>query len=196
MGRAVAPELAQKAVAYVNSDVGVSGRDFEGNSTGSFASLLVDVSKSLRDPSGRTLYESWRLTRAANRAVPRTTDDVADFDLTDTHIGSGSDYAALLDRAGVPVIDVSFTGPYGVYHSAYDNFYWMSHFGDPGFRYHAALAQLLGVLVMRIANADMLPYDFAAMVPTSVGTWRSWARQPICRNCNWLGCATRSMSSS
>jgi len=155
-----APELAQKAVAYVNSDVGVSGRAFEGNSTGSFAALLVDVSKSLRDPSGRTLYESWRLTRATNPAVARTTAGVADFDLTDTHIGSGSDYAALLDRAGVPVIDVSFTGPYGVYHSAYDNFYWMSHFGDPGFRYHAALAQLLGVLVLRIANADVLPYDF------------------------------------
>ena len=62
----------------------------------------------------------------------------------------------------MPVIDLTFDGPYGVYHSAYDDFYWMSHFGDPQFRYHALMAQLWGVLVMRLANADFLPYDFGS----------------------------------
>ena len=63
---------------------------------------------------------------------------------------------------GVPIIDLTFDGPYGVYHSAYDNFYWMNHFGDPGYRYQTLMAQLWGVLVLRLANADLLPFDFSS----------------------------------
>lgn len=81
---------------------------------------------------------------------------------TETRIGSGSDYAALLDHAGVPVIDVGFGGPYRVYHSAYDDFYRMDHFGVPGFRYHAVIAQILGLLAVRSSNADFVPYDFSS----------------------------------
>ena len=55
---------------------------------------------------------------------------------------------------------LTFTGPYGVYHSMYDDFFWMNHFGDPGYRYHTLMAQLWGVLALRLANAEMLPYDF------------------------------------
>ena len=157
-----AHELGQKAVAYVNVDIGVSGPNFEGGSIGSLAPLLVDASKSLQDPSGKSLYEAWQANRAKDPKLHLEDETVADFDLVDTRIGSGSDYAALLDHAGVPVIDVSYVGPYGVYHSAYDNFYWMDHFGDPGFKHHAVMAQLLGVLVLRLANADVLPYDFAS----------------------------------
>lgn len=156
-----AHELGQKAVAYVNVDIGVSGPDFEGNSVGSLAPLVVEVSKSLRVPSGQSLYDAWKISRAAD-LKSRQEDAVSDFNLVETRIGSGSDYAALLDHAGVPVIDVSFTGPYGVYHSAYDNYYWMSHFGDPGFRYHAVMAQVLGVLALRLSNADFLPFDFGS----------------------------------
>jgi N-acetylated-alpha-linked acidic dipeptidase len=157
-----AHELGQKAVAYVNVDIGVSGPNFEGSSVGSLAPLLVDASKSLQDPSGKSLYEAWQSNRAKDPKVHLEDDTVADFDLVDTRIGSGSDYAALLDHAGVPVIDVSYLGPYGVYHSAYDNYYWMNQFGDPGYHYHAAMAQLLGVLVLRLSNADLLPFDFAS----------------------------------
>jgi N-acetylated-alpha-linked acidic dipeptidase len=57
---------------------------------------------------------------------------------------------------------LQFNGPYGVYHSVYDNHFWMSRFGDPGFRYHALMSQLWGVLALRLANADVLPHDFAA----------------------------------
>jgi len=57
---------------------------------------------------------------------------------------------------------LDFDGPYGVYHSMYDDFYWMNHFGDPGFRYHTLMSQLWGVLALRLANADFLPFDFAA----------------------------------
>ncbi len=157
-----AHELGQKAVAYLNVDIGVSGPDFQGNSVGSLAPLLVDASKSLPDPSGKSLYEAWQTARAKDLKSRKENDTVTDFNLVETRIGSGSDYAALLDHAGVPVLDVSFTGPYGVYHSAYDNYFWMNHFGDPGYRYHTVMAQVLGVLALRLSNADFLPFDFGS----------------------------------
>jgi N-acetylated-alpha-linked acidic dipeptidase len=77
-------------------------------------------------------------------------------------IGSGSDHTVFLNHLGVPTVNLSFDGPYGVYHSVYDGFYWMNHFGDPGYRYHVLLAQIWGTLALRLANADLLPFDFAA----------------------------------
>ena len=65
-----------------------------------------------------------------------------------------------LNFLGIPTLGLTFTGPYGVYHSMYDDFFWMNHFGDPGYRYHALMAQLWGVLALRLANAEILPYDF------------------------------------
>ena len=59
-------------------------------------------------------------------------------------------------------MDFTFDGPYGVYHSAYDSHAWMSRFGDPDFAYHAAMARLWGVMALRLANADVLPFDYAA----------------------------------
>ena len=157
-----AHELAQKAVAYLNVDIGVNGPDFEASSVGSLAPLVVEASRSLSDPSGSSLYEAWRAARAKDAEIVKSGGAVTDFNLVDTRIGSGSDYAALLDHAGVPVIDVSYSGPYGVYHSAYDDFYWMEHIGDPGFRHHESMARILGVLALRLANADVLPYDFGS----------------------------------
>ena len=81
--------------------------------------------------------------------------------MVDVRIGSGSDHTVFLNHDGVPVVGLQFDGPYGVYHSMYDNFYWMNHFGDPGYRYHALMSQLWGVLAMRLANSEVVPYDFA-----------------------------------
>ena len=77
-------------------------------------------------------------------------------------LGSGSDYTVFLNFLGVPVADLSFRGPYGVYHSIYDNPTWVARFGDPGFRYHAALVRIWGLLVLRLADADVLPLDYEA----------------------------------
>ena len=57
-------------------------------------------------------------------------------------------------------MELGFDGDYGVYHSMYDDFYWMNHFGDPGYRYHTLTSQLWGVLALRLANANLLPFDF------------------------------------
>jgi N-acetylated-alpha-linked acidic dipeptidase len=64
-----------------------------------------------------------------------------------------------LNFLGIPVADLSFDGPYGVYHSVYDNHNWVSRIGDPGFRYHAALVSLWGLITLRLANGDTLPID-------------------------------------
>jgi N-acetylated-alpha-linked acidic dipeptidase len=80
--------------------------------------------------------------------------------MVDTRIGSGSDHTVFLNFLGRPTIGLTFDGPYGVYHSMYDNFYWMNNFGDPGYRYHAFMSVVWGVLALRLANADVLPFDF------------------------------------
>jgi Transferrin receptor-like dimerisation domain. len=87
---------------------------------------------------------------------------VVDESLADTRIGSGSDHTVFLNFIGMPVIGLQFDGDYGVYHSAYDDFFWMNHFGDPGYRYHTLMSQLWGVTALRLANADLLPFDFAS----------------------------------
>jgi N-acetylated-alpha-linked acidic dipeptidase len=98
------------------------------------------------------------------RAVPSLADVVAESagvpdSAIDTRIGAGSDYTVFLDFVGIPVVDMRFQGPYGVYHSAYDTHEWVSRFADPGFLRHAALTRIWGVLALRLANADLLPLD-------------------------------------
>jgi len=60
-------------------------------------------------------------------------------------LGSGSDYTVFFNHIGMPSLDAGFDGPYGVYHSVLDDFYWMSHFGDPGFVYHTAMVRVWGL---------------------------------------------------
>ena len=75
-------------------------------------------------------------------------------------LGSGSDYTAFLEHLGVPAADISSNGPYGVYHSAFDNFAWFTKFGDPTFVYEQEMARVYGLLVMRMASTDALPFDY------------------------------------
>jgi N-acetylated-alpha-linked acidic dipeptidase len=152
-------ELKQKAVAYLNVDSSASGPNFQGDAVASLAPLLVEVSRTLAAPSGKTLYDEWRAYRQSESKEKRP---LRDDELTDTRIGSGSDHTVFLNFLGVPTVGLTFDGPYGVYHSVYDNFYWMNHIGDPGYRYHTLLTQLWGVLALRLANADVAPFDFAS----------------------------------
>ena len=80
-------------------------------------------------------------------------------------IGSGSDHTVFINHVGMPVVDMSFNGPYGVYHSAYDSHHWVATIGDPGFKYSQLMAQLWGTMALRFANAELLPFD----VPTYAG---------------------------
>jgi len=165
-GEQFADELRKKGVGYLNVDEATSGPNFDGSAVASLAPMLVETSRGLQDPSGKSLYEAWKASAAQSRkeAKDKSEDDreVNDANLADTRIGSGSDHTVFLNYVGMPVLGLTFEGPYGVYHSMYDDFYWMNHFGDPGYRYHTLMSNLWGVLALRLANADLLPFDFAS----------------------------------
>ncbi len=166
-GEQFADELRKKAVAYINVDSSTSGPNFDGSAVASLAPMLVETSHTLQDPVGQVSLRRVEGIKHSKEGEDRTIKAtkrhaVTDANLADTRIGSGSDHTVFLNFVGMPVIGLGFDGDYGVYHSMYDNFYWMNHFGDPGYRYHTLMSQLWGVLALRLANADILPFDFAS----------------------------------
>ena len=158
-GEQFADELRSKAVAYINVDSSSSGSDLGVSAVGSLAPMIVELTHSLEDPSGTSLYEAWRRKRPAPDLPEGVLPDQA---LVTTRIGSGTDHTVFLNYLGRPVVNMAFGGPYGVYHSAYDDHYWVSRIGDPGFKYHHLMTQLWGTMAMRLANAEILPLDFEA----------------------------------
>jgi N-acetylated-alpha-linked acidic dipeptidase len=167
-GEQFADELKKKLVAYINVDSSASGPanrtgnaipDFHADAVASLAPMIVEASHSLSVPTGETLYDVWRRTRAQEE---KTRPPLADSRLVNTRIGSGSDHTVFLNHLGRPTVGLEFDGQYGVYHSMYDDHFWMEHFGDPGFKYHIVISNLWGLLALRLANADVLPFDFAA----------------------------------
>jgi N-acetylated-alpha-linked acidic dipeptidase len=166
-GEQFANDLRTKAVAYINVDEASSGPNFHGQAVASLAPMLAETTRSLQDPSGKSLYDAWKATVERERAEGKQSGQmndsgIASTTLADTRIGSGSDHTVFLNFIGMPVIGLQFDGDYGVYHSAYDDFYWMNHFGDPGYRYITLMSQLWGVTALRLADADLLPFDFAS----------------------------------
>ena len=118
---------------------------------------LRDVARQVPDPNGRgSVYAEWR--RAA--AVP----DTAEPTMGDP--GGGSDFAGFYNHLGVPIAEWGFGGAGGVYHSQYDDFAWMTRFGDTTFVYHAAAARIAAAMVLRFANAEILPYDYVEFART------------------------------
>ncbi len=161
-GEQFADDLRRKAVAYINVDSSTSGPNFDGSAVGSLTPMLVETSHTLNDPaSGTTLYDAWKQWDIRKKKAAKDPDEVTDFNLADTRIGSGSDHTVFLNFVGMPMIALQFDGDYGVYHSMYDDFYWMNKVGDPGYRYHTLMSQLWGVLALRLGNADLLPFNYA-----------------------------------
>jgi len=152
-----AKDLKEKAVAYLNLDAAVSGANFGASSVPSLWKLMRAATRDVKDPkTGKSIYQQWQDRARENR--PETEQNAGEARIA--ALGSGSDYTPFLQHLGVPSTDMGFDGDYGVYHSAYDSFYWMDHFGDPGFQYHVAAAQLWGTLAMRLADADGLSLDY------------------------------------
>jgi N-acetylated-alpha-linked acidic dipeptidase len=149
--------LSRQAVAYFNQDVAAQGPRFGGGGSPALRPMLRDVARSVPDPNGKgSIYAEWR--RAA--AIP----DSAEPAMGDP--GGGSDFAGFYNHLGIPIAEWGFGGQGGVYHSQYDDYTWMTKFGDPGFRYHAAAASVAAAMVLRIANADVLPYDYVEFART------------------------------
>ena len=157
--------------AYFNMDVAVSGPKFGASAVPSLKQFLRDVTKVVPSPKGGTVYDAWE--KSAQPDAPATqspTEAIGDSRRTPAaqvkgevpvgDLGSGSDYTAFLQHMGVPSTDVSSSGAYGVYHSVFDNFAWFKKFGDPDFTYEQEMARVFGLEAVRMADADVLPYDY------------------------------------
>jgi N-acetylated-alpha-linked acidic dipeptidase len=161
-----AAELRTKAVAYLNMDSAVSGPNFGASSVPTLWKLIRAAARDVRDPkTGKSVYQAWQERVRDARPEAELTDATAGTDtpIAEARInalGSGSDYTPFLQHLGISSLDMGFGGDYGVYHSAYDSFNWMEKFGDPGFVYHVAAAQIWGTLALRLANARSLPFDY------------------------------------
>jgi N-acetylated-alpha-linked acidic dipeptidase len=162
-------ELKQHAVTYINSDS--NGRGFfHAEGSHSLENFVNSVIKDIDDPE--TKMTVWKRTRLSEMSKV-TPDKRAEFrsrpDLRISALGSGSDYTAFIDHLGIASIDLGYGGEDpggGQYHSIYDDFYWYTHFEDTDFAYGKTLAQTAGTMVMRLADAEILPFQFTDFADT------------------------------
>jgi len=161
-------ELAN-AAAYFNMDVAVSGPKFGAASVPSLKQFLRDVTKVVPSPKGGTVYDDWQKTSQTTGETANPQESTSNYrppaaqsksDVPVSDLGSGSDYTVFLQHLGVPSTDIGSTGSYGVYHSAFDNFNWFKKFADPNFVYEQQMARIFGLSIIRMADADVLPYDY------------------------------------
>lgn len=160
----------QSAVAYFNTDVAVSGPRFDAGAVPSLKQFVREVTMEVPSPSGGSVYDAWVRNQPAMPAGRRTGNPFVD-EQTVTQVeegarvadlGSGSDYTPFLQHAGVPSADIGSVGPYGVYHSVFDNYAWFTQNADPTFAIEQQMARVLGLEALHMADADVLPYDYAA----------------------------------
>lgn len=141
------PWLSHANVAYLNVDVGVRGQDFHASAAPLLNSLIYDITAQVQSPNqtvkGQTVYDTW------NKKI--------------STLGSGSDYTAFQDFAGIPSIDFGFGAgskdPVYHYHSNYDSFHWMKEYGDPGFVYHRTMSQILALATAKLADEPVLSFE-------------------------------------
>ncbi len=168
-GEAHADELRQHAVAYINSDANARGYLNMGGSH-SLERFINGVARDIADPETKiTVWKRDQLKDIADAKTPEERKEVRERpDLRIDALGSGSDWTVFLDHLGVASLDLSYGDEDGggIYHSIYDDFYWYTHFSDTDFTYGRALSQTAGTAVMRLADADLLPYDFTGLADT------------------------------
>jgi N-acetylated-alpha-linked acidic dipeptidase len=144
-------------VAYLNMD-GAAGEEFGASSVPSMDAVIRDVAKLVPWPgTDGTAYDNW--AKSTGATVP-----------TPSRLGSGSDYTAFLDHFGVPAANLGSSTSSGDYHCTCDNFYMEDHYIDPGWRYHVSTAQVVGLALLRLADADVIPLHYHPYA-TEVGTY-------------------------
>ena len=168
-----AQELSTKAVAYINSD-STSKSWIEIAGSHSLQAFANDLMRDVPDPkrAGKTLFQAKHdraVSQARNDADKTALQERRDFPIA--ALGSGSDYTVFLDHLTIASLDMGFGGeaPGGVYHSTYDSLYWYMQFADSDFEYGAALSRTIGTAILRLAGADILPFEFTATAGTLRG---------------------------
>jgi len=162
-------ELRQHAAVYINTDANGRGYLSAGGSH-TLEKFMNGVARDVEDPEKK--ISIWKRSQFKQIADATSTEERQEArqrtDLRIHGLGSGSDYTVFLDHLGIASLDVGFGDEDGggIYHSIYDDFYWYTHFSDTDFSYGRALAQTVGTAVMRMADADLLPYEFTDFADT------------------------------
>jgi len=178
------------AVAYFNTDVAVSGPNFTASAVPSLKQFVREVTREVQSPAGGSVYDQWlkgqtrrhsegedeadAVNPGTNQTMeaprPARPDDAnAVNEVRVGELGSGSDFTPFLQHEAVPSTDIGSSGPYGVYHSVFDNYNWFIRNADPTFVYVQQQARVLGVEILHMADADVLPYDYRAYGAQVVG---------------------------
>ena len=163
-----ADELRQKAVVYINSDGNGRGTLSAGGSH-PLEGFINTVARDVEDPdAGVSVWKRWQSTIVATGTAEARNEARSRGDLRIAALGSGSDYSPFLQHLGTATLNLGFGGldEDGIYHSIYDDFYHFTKFLDTDFRYGRALAQTVGTAVIRLADADLLPFDFTSLADT------------------------------
>jgi len=166
-----ADELKAHAVAYLNSDTNSRGY-LEVEGSHSLEKFINGVAMDVEDPeSGVSSWKRLQSSRIVDGSPEVRRDAREREDLRISALGSGSDYSSFLDHLGIASLNLGYGGEDdgGIYHSIYDDFYWFTHYSDSSFVYERALAQAAGTAVLRLANADLLPFGFTNLSETVQG---------------------------
>ncbi len=161
-------ELRAHAAVYINTDANDRGYlAMSGSHT--LEKFINDVARDVQDPeTGVSVWKRDQLRRIRNGTAEERKEARDRSSLRIEALGSGSDFTPFLQHAGIASLDLGFDGEGdgGIYHSIYDDFYWYTHYSDTSFVYGRALAQVVGTAVLRLADAELLPYDFTGLAET------------------------------
>lgn len=151
-------DLRKNAVMYVNVDAAASGQFFGASAVPALDAFIRECTKAVEEPRtpGMSVFDDWAARQSTT--TPRL-----------GRLGGGSDYSVFINYLGIPSASWSFSFSDGTYHSAYDDLYHMEHFSDPGYLHKVTAAQVLGVMAMRAANADILPFKYSDYGPAVAG---------------------------
>ena len=148
------------AVAYFNVDVAVAGPDFSASAVPSLKEFVREVTRAVPSPMGGSVYQEWRMNHPGDADHHHTNEKLPNEEVRVGDLGSGSDFTPFLQHVGVPSTDIGSGGPYGVYHSTFDDFAWYTQNADPHFVYLQQMARVFGLEAIRMADADVLPFDY------------------------------------
>src|SRR5262249_52679543 len=156
-------ELRARTAVYVNRDAGAGGINFSGSAVHSLTPFVHELAQSIR-PAGesKNLYDAWLARARADGPKPEGKTPAGDGKGAPVGaLGSGSDYTAFLDHVGIASLDMGLSakGGDGTYHSTYDNPTWFKKYIDPGFKHSVLAAQVTGTALLRLADAEVLPFD-------------------------------------
>ncbi len=167
-GETHAAELKEHAVLYVNTDSNDRGF-FGAEGSQSLEHFVSEVARDINDPeTGMPVGKRAMLAEIADADAKHREELRSRADLRLSALGSGSDFSVFADYLGIASLNVGYGGEdeAGQYHSIYDDFYWYTHFEDTDLTYGRTMAQTVGTMVMRMADADVLPFQFSNFADT------------------------------